>query len=39
MMSVDSGKVRAGIVYTPPWRAVLSTQDIRGVRSFTEGRP
>lgn len=39
MMSVNSGKVRAGIVYMPPWRDVLSTQDIWAVRSFIESRP
>lgn len=39
MMSVNSGKVRAGIVYMPPWRDMLSAQEIWAVRSFIESRP
>lgn len=39
MMAVNTGKVRAGIVYMPPWRDVLTTQEIWAVRSFIESRP
>ena len=39
MMAVNSGKVRAGIIYMPPWRDVLTTQEIWAVRSFIETRP
>jgi mono/diheme cytochrome c family protein len=39
MMSVNTGKVRAGIVYMPPWRDVLTAQEIWAVRSFVESRP
>ena len=39
MMAVTTGKVRAGIVYMPPWRDVLTTQEIWAVRSFIESRP
>lgn len=39
MMAVNSGKVRAGIIYMPPWRGVLTTQEIWAVRSFIETRP
>lgn len=39
MMSVNTGKVRAGIIYMPPWRDVLTAQEIWAVRSFIESRP
>lgn len=39
MMAVTTGKVRAGIVYMPPWRDVLTTSEIWAVRSFIESRP
>lgn len=39
MMAVNTGKIRAGIVYMPPWRDVLTTQEIWAVRSFVESRP
>ena len=39
MMAVTTGKVRAGIVYMPPWRDVLTPQEIWAVRSFIESRP
>ncbi len=39
MMSVKAGKVRAGIVYMPPWRDVLTASEIWAVRSFIDSRP
>ncbi|MEG2174711.1 MAG: permease, partial [Oscillospiraceae bacterium] len=39
MMAVTTGKVRAGIVYMPPWRDVLTAGEIWAVRSFVESRP
>ena len=39
IMSVNTGKVRAGIIYMPPWRDVLTAQEIRAVRSFIDSRP
>ncbi len=39
MMAVNTGKIRAGIVYMPPWRDVLTAQEIWAVRSFVESRP
>lgn len=39
MMAVTTGKVRAGIVYMPPWRDVLTAGEIWAVRSFIESRP
>ena len=39
MMAVKAGKVRAGIVYMPPWRDVLTEREIRAVRSFVDSRP
>lgn len=39
IMSVNTGKVRAGIIYMPPWRDVLTAQEIRAVHSFIDSRP
>lgn len=39
MMAVNTGKIRAGIVYMPPWREVLTASEIWAVRSFIESRP
>lgn len=37
--SVREGKVRAGVVHMPPWKDVLTPEQIWAVRSFTETRP
>lgn len=39
LRSVNEGKVRAGVVHMPPWKGVLSEQDIWAIRSFVETRP
>lgn len=37
--SVREGKVRAGVVHMPPWKDVLTPQEIWAIRSFVESRP
>ncbi len=39
LFSVREGKVRAGVVHMPPWKEVLTPQEIWAIRSFTETRP
>lgn len=39
LLSVREGKVRAGVVHMPPWKDVLSAQEIWAIRSFVETRP
>jgi len=39
LLSVREGKVRAGVVHMPPWKDVLTAQEIWAIRSFIETRP
>lgn len=37
--SVREGKVRAGVLYMPPWKSTLSEETMWEIRSFVESRP
>lgn len=39
LFSVREGKVRAGVVHMPPWKDVLTPQQIWAIRTFVESRP
>ncbi len=37
--AVEGGKIRAGIVYMPPWKEALTRQEILAVRSYIDSLP
>ncbi|MBQ0936127.1 c-type cytochrome [Ideonella paludis] len=39
LRSVNEGKVRAGVVHMPPWKDVLTRDEVWAIRSFVETLP